>query len=140
LNVLVLVRRQSERLDWILEDIKDEYHPDTVKIVMSTKGVLSSRDKLQVDDAVVLVEPELIDLMAVYLFAPIKDIVVVDSDYRWFKTHGNKWTALKTEVEKELTFVKILLNSRMLYKSIYWRLMSLLRQVLSNISRIKILY
>ncbi|MDY6987435.1 MAG: hypothetical protein SWQ30_05195 [Thermodesulfobacteriota bacterium] len=140
MNVIVFAKRESDRLEWISEDIRDEYHPDILEMSVSARSILSRRNKLAVCDTVVLVEPGLLDVTAVYLFSGVKDVVVVDSSYRWFKTRGDKWAALKYEVHKELRFQQILLKSRVFYKSIYWKVMLPLRELLSNISKIKILY
>lgn len=111
MNVLVIVKERSDKFNWILENIKDDYNADNIEIIISNQRYLFIGKKLKCYHLMVLVDPGFTDIVIAYLFVPVKNIVIIDINLKWCKPNETKWVFLMAEIIKEVKFFEVFLKS-----------------------------
>jgi hypothetical protein len=104
---LVITDKKIQNLDWVLEDIRDDF--DTHDIAMVLPGQKYFRGERRYD-LLILVEPSFLSVLRAF-FMPVRDFMVINEDLRHYRTEEGKWASLRTELFKEFMFLATVIRT-----------------------------
>jgi hypothetical protein len=108
-KVLVIAKEKFQNLDWLLEDIRDDFASHNIDMVLPGEEYSPGERKY---DLLILVKPGFLGVLRAF-FMPVKDFMVVSDDFRYYRTDGGKWASLRIELFKEFMFFSIIIRSIM---------------------------